>query len=144
MGASRGRTTDHTNRPSVTQGWAHAQAPSQSCPISRPPPTLPTGSSSDHNYLLFRSSSVPCTKAVSRPVKVSLTAWEWTDLNSGPLLWLSGKKSTCKGRRHIQGSIPGLGRSPAGGNGNLLQYYCLENSMGRRAWAGSQGVGHSD
>ena len=32
------------------------------------------------------------------------------------------------------GSIPGLGRSPAGGNGNPLQYSCLENPMGRGAW----------
>jgi len=28
-----------------------------------------------------------------------------------------------------QGSIPGLGRSPGEGNGNPLQYSCLENSM---------------
>ena len=32
------------------------------------------------------------------------------------------------------GLIPGSGRSPGGGNGNLLQYFCLENSMDRRAW----------
>ena len=32
------------------------------------------------------------------------------------------------------GSIPGLGRSPGEGNGNPLQYSCLENSMDRRAW----------
>ena len=32
------------------------------------------------------------------------------------------------------GSIPGLGRSPGGGHGNLLQYTCLENPMPRRAW----------
>ena len=32
------------------------------------------------------------------------------------------------------GSIPGLGRSPGGGNGNPLQYSCLENPMDRRAW----------
>ena len=32
------------------------------------------------------------------------------------------------------GSIPGSGRSPGGGNGNLLQYSCLENSMDRGAW----------
>ena len=31
------------------------------------------------------------------------------------------------------GSIPGWGRSP-GGNGNPLQYYCLENPMDREAW----------
>ena len=32
------------------------------------------------------------------------------------------------------GSIPGLGRSPGGGNGNPLQYSCLDNSMDRGAW----------
>ena len=31
------------------------------------------------------------------------------------------------------GSIPGLGRSPGEGNGNPLQYSCLENSMDRVA-----------
>ena len=31
------------------------------------------------------------------------------------------------------GLIPGLGRSPGGGNGNQLQY-CLENPMDRGAW----------
>ena len=32
------------------------------------------------------------------------------------------------------GSIPGSGRSPGEGNGNPLQYSCLENSMDREAW----------
>ena len=32
------------------------------------------------------------------------------------------------------GPIPELGRSPGVGNGTLLQYSCLENSMGRGAW----------
>ena len=32
------------------------------------------------------------------------------------------------------GSIPGSGRSPGEGNGNPLQYSCLENSMNRGAW----------
>ena len=31
-------------------------------------------------------------------------------------------------------SICGLGRSPGGGNGNPLQYSCLENPMDREAW----------
>ena len=31
-------------------------------------------------------------------------------------------------------SIPGSGRSPGEGNGNLFQYSCLENSKDRRAW----------
>ena len=32
------------------------------------------------------------------------------------------------------GSIPGLRRSPEEGNGNLLQYSCLENPMVGGAW----------
>ena len=32
------------------------------------------------------------------------------------------------------GSIPGVGRSPGEGNGNPLQYSCLENSIDRGAW----------
>ena len=32
------------------------------------------------------------------------------------------------------GSIPGLGRSPGEGNGNPLQYSCLENPMEGGAW----------
>ena len=30
--------------------------------------------------------------------------------------------------------VPGSGRSPGGGNGNPLQYSCLENPMDRGAW----------
>ena len=33
-----------------------------------------------------------------------------------------------------EGSVPGLGRSPRGGNGNLLQYSCLANSTDWGAW----------
>ena len=32
------------------------------------------------------------------------------------------------------GSVPGSGRSPGEGNGNPLQYPCLENPMDRGAW----------
>ena len=32
------------------------------------------------------------------------------------------------------GSIPGWGRSPGEGNGNLLQYFCLENPIDRGTW----------
>ena len=32
------------------------------------------------------------------------------------------------------GSIPGPVRFPGGGNGNLLEYSCLENRMDIRAW----------
>ena len=36
--------------------------------------------------------------------------------------------------RRDAGLVPGSGRSPGGGNGNLLQYSCLENLMDRGAW----------
>ena len=43
------------------------------------------------------------------------------------------------------GLIPGLGRSPGGGNSNPLQYSCLENSMDRGAWQSTiHGVTDSD
>ena len=66
--------------------------------------------------------------------------------------WSSGLKSTCKCRAHgfespggsevkasacnvgDLGSIPGSGRSPGEGNGNPLQYSCLENPMDGGAW----------
>ena len=42
------------------------------------------------------------------------------------------------------GSIPGSGRSPGEGHGNLLQYSCLENPMnGGEWWATVQGVARS-
>ena len=43
-----------------------------------------------------------------------------------------GKECTCNAGD--LGSIPGLGRSPGDGNGYLLQYSGLENSMDRRTW----------
>ena len=43
------------------------------------------------------------------------------------------------------GLIPGSGKSPGVGNGNLLQYSCLENSMDRGAWwATVHGIPESD
>jgi len=45
------------------------------------------------------------------------------------------KESTCNaGAVGDVGSIPELGKSPGGGNGNPLQYSCLENPMDRGAW----------
>ena len=47
-------------------------------------------------------------------------------------LWLSGKESTCQ--EGDLSLIPGSGRSPGEGNGNPLQYSCLENPMERGSW----------
>ena len=43
-----------------------------------------------------------------------------------------GKESACNAGN--PGSISGSGRSRGEGNGNPLQYSCLENSMDRGAW----------
>ena len=49
--------------------------------------------------------------------------------------WLDGKESAYQaGDMGDVGSIHGLGRSSGEGNGNPLQYSCLENPMDRGAW----------
>ena len=42
------------------------------------------------------------------------------------------------------GLIPGLERSPGEGNGNPLQYSCLENSMGQRSLVGYSPGDHKE
>ena len=44
------------------------------------------------------------------------------------------------------GSVPGLGRSPGGGNGSRLQYSCLEKQdrEGQRSLAGYRPKGHKE
>ena len=57
---------------------------------------------------------------------------------SGIPLWLSGKESACNGGdAEDVCSIPGLERSPGGG-----QYSCLKNPMGRGAWCAIVHGGH--
>ena len=48
--------------------------------------------------------------------------------------WLSGEFIYTAGDTGDPDSVPGLGRSPGGGNGNLLQVSCLEYPVDRRAW----------
>ena len=63
--------------------------------------------------------------------------------------WLSSKESVCNSRAAGDvGLIPESGRSPGGGNGNPLQYSCLEKvpwaeEPGRLQSMGSQRVGHN-
>ena len=56
-----------------------------------------------------------------------------------------GKESSCStGDTGDTGSVPGSGRSPGEGNGNLFQYSCLENPIDRGAcWATVPGVAKS-
>ena len=46
-----------------------------------------------------------------------------------------GKEFACNAGD--KGSIPGSGRAPGEGNGNLLHYSCLKNPMDRGAWQGT-------
>ena len=52
------------------------------------------------------------------------------------------EESTCN--EGDLGSIPGLGRSPAGGHGNPLCYLCLENPHGQRSLADYSPWGHKE
>ena len=56
----------------------------------------------------------------------------WRYIDRGLRHSSGGKESACNAED--LGSIAGSGRSPGEGNGNLLQYSCLENSMNRGAW----------
>ena len=59
--------------------------------------------------------------------------------------WLSGASLYTAGDTGDPDSVPGLGRSPGGGNGNLLQCSCLKNPMDRGAWwARVHGVAESN
>ena len=67
---------------------------------------------------------------------------DWSDLAAVAALWpvasLGGtvvkNPPANAGNTRDSGLIPGLGRSPGEGNGNPLQYSCLENPMDRGAW----------
>ena len=57
------------------------------------------------------------------------------------------KESACNAGDAAGGaadSIPGSGRSPGEGNGNPLQYSCLENPMDIGAWRAIQSLGEKE
>ena len=73
-------------------------------------------------------------------VKNYKVGWIWTTTNLLDLIIKISENipgsSDCKESAYNAGDpglIPGLGRPPGEGNGNPLQYSCLENSMDREA-----------
>ena len=56
----------------------------------------------------------------------ALVAFQMAQVVKNPLATAGDARDKC--------SIPGSGRSPGGGYGNLLQYSCWENCMDREAW----------
>ena len=64
--------------------------------------------------------------AALKQAQRGLATWQGFPVGS------DGKESACNAGN--LGLIPGLRRSSREGNGNPLQYSCLENSMDRGAW----------
>jgi len=78
-----------------------------------------------HSIIGIRSTFGSCNSPLFR---------KWGQIRFG---WTSLVAQTVKASAYNVGdlgSIPGLGRSPGEGNGNPLQYSCLENPMDRGAW----------
>ena len=69
-------------------------------------------------------------EAVYRGMMEDATYWRPTEHNTRPSLVAPNSPAHAGGA----GSIPGSGRSPGEGNGNPVQYSCLENPMDRGAW----------
>ena len=60
------------------------------------------------------------------------TGWGW----ASQVVSVVKNSTTNAGDARNAGWIPGSGRSPGGGQGNPLQYSCLENPMDTEAWWG--------
>ena len=79
----------------------------------------------------------PPRKAISLTIFVSSRVFfnlylSFVNSSSGSDWFSDGKASACN--EGDLGSIPGSGSSPGEGNGNPLQYSCLENPMDEGAW----------
>ena len=79
--------------------------------------------------LLLLTAPVPSSYC---PAPRPLRPWSVT---FGFPMWLSGKESVSHWKRCKRHRFDSwVRRIPGGGNGNLLQYSCLENSVGRGDW----------
>ena len=108
-------------------------------------------SSQSHHPIFLLPSSLRAPQSQRSPYSLNTAAsnhfwtldilFTWTWVHASNWLWgysydfpggLDGKASAYN--VGDPGSIPGLGRSPGEGNGNPLQYPCLENPMDGGAW----------
>ena len=103
---------------------AVAQLGRSNCVTPSPEASLKSGGG-------WRESLVPLHTCLR-----GLLAQQWSSSRtSSPRVFSGGsdgKESACNSGD--RGSIPGEGRTPGGGDGNPLQYTCLENPMDTRAW----------
>ena len=75
--------------------------------------------------------------AYRTPIQVSSSCYfcdSSVTLSASQVVLMGQNLTANAGGMRLKGSVPGLGRSPGGRNGNPLQYPCLENPMDRRAW----------
>ena len=98
-----------------------------------------------HSSLLKMWPFFSFQTATLRPCRVESCTTFGKFSTTQPRIYSSvSKESACNAGD--PGSCPGLGRSPGEGNGNPLQYSCLENPMDRGAWRamahGVERVGH--
>ena len=91
----------------------------------------PNPRESEEASLAFRPRERRETKLRSK-----LRPWGWGLCILIFYIWTSLVAQMVKRLPTMQtlGSVPGSERSPGEGNGNPLQYSCLENSMDREAW----------
>ena len=61
-------------------------------------------------------------------------AWHRADTQEVPMVMITGADGEKIHLLPVVQAIPGSGRCPRIGNGNPLQYSCLENSMDRGVW----------
>ena len=86
---------------------------------------------SDYRIIVLMAESL------RRWIKAPVSSGVWVRIPSLSILLglpcsSNGKEPACDAGD--QGSVPGLGSSSGEGNGNPLQYSCLENPIDREAW----------
>ena len=91
-----------------------------------------------HQGFCISNKTTTAETEYNRAVKAVMTLWSFKSELTAPTKILGfphssvGEESTCNAGD--PGSILGLEKSPGAGNGNPLQYPCLENPMDRGAW----------
>ena len=97
----------------------------------------------DRRHKVFQYTLCTCTRIYSLVLKIPHQSGTCVTTDDPALTHHNlcfpdgsvGKESSCSARDTGDGSsIPGLERSPGGGNDNPLQYSCLENPLVRGAW----------
>ena len=95
----------------------------------------------NNNSLVIKHDQRPLVTSHCLEINPNLAAYHlWFCI---PLCYCSsvGKESACNAGD--PGLIPGSGRSPGRGHGNLLRYSCLENPHGQRSLVGYNSWGHT-